>query len=111
MLRSHSFYPKITVPTRLINSHGTLIDNILCKLTTTTLEITSGVLIKKVSDHLPYFILLNNINVTDPPPVFVRITKQDTDSIINFQNEISGSDELNIQIENLMVDHKINYNT
>ena len=111
LLTSHSFYPKITVPTRLTNNHGTLIDNILCKLTTTTLEITSGVLIKKFSDHQPYFILLDNIIVTDPPPVFVRITKQDKDSIINFQNEISGSDELNTLIENLMVDPNINYNT
>ncbi len=28
LLTSHSFYPKITVPTRLTNNHGTLIDNI-----------------------------------------------------------------------------------
>ncbi len=63
------------------------------------------------SDHQPYFILRNNINVIDQPPVFVRITKQDKDSLINFQNEISGSDELNTLIENLMVDPYINYNT
>ncbi len=110
LLTSHSFYFKITVPTRLIHNYGTLMDNILCKLTTTTLKITSGVLIKKFSDHQPYFILRNNINVIDQPPVFVRITKQDKDSLINFQNEISGSDELNTLFENLMVDPNINYN-
>ncbi len=78
LLINHSFYPKITVPIRLTNNHGTLIDNILCKLTTTTLEITSGVLIKKCSDHQPYFILLNNINVTDPPPGFFKMPKINT---------------------------------
>ncbi len=38
MLTSNSFYPKITVPTRLTNN---------CKLTNNTLDPTSGVLIKK----------------------------------------------------------------
>ncbi len=50
MLTNHSFYPKITLPTRLSNKHGTLIDNFLCKLTEATLDTTSGVLIKKFSD-------------------------------------------------------------
>ncbi len=36
MLTNHSFYPKITLPTRLSNKHGTLIDNFLSKLTETT---------------------------------------------------------------------------
>ncbi len=48
MLTSNSFYPKITVPTQLTNTHGTLIDNFLCKLTDNTLDTTSGVLIKNV---------------------------------------------------------------
>ncbi len=29
MLTSHSFYPKITVPTRMTNNNGTLIENCL----------------------------------------------------------------------------------
>ncbi len=41
MLTSNSFYPKITVPTRLINTHGTLIDHFLCKLTDNMLDATS----------------------------------------------------------------------
>ncbi len=48
MLTSNSFYPKITVPTRLTNPHSTLIDNFLCKLTNNALDTTSAVLIKKV---------------------------------------------------------------
>ncbi len=47
-LTSHSFYPKITLPTRLSNNYVTLIDNFLCKLTETMLDTTSGILIKKV---------------------------------------------------------------
>ncbi len=46
ILTNHSFYHKITLPTRLSKKHGTLIDHFLCKLTETTLDTTSGILIK-----------------------------------------------------------------
>ncbi len=45
MLTSNRFYLKITIPSRLTNTHGTLIDNFLCKLTDNTLDTTSGVLL------------------------------------------------------------------
>ncbi len=48
MLTSHSFYPNITLPTTLSNNNGTLIANFLCKLTESTLETTSGILINKL---------------------------------------------------------------
>ncbi len=67
MPTSNSFNPKITIPARLTNTHATLIDNFLCKLTDNTLHTTSGVLIKMFSDHQPYFILLNNILTRDFP--------------------------------------------
>jgi exonuclease III len=45
-LTENSFYPKITFPTRFSNKHGTLLDNFFCKLTDSTLNTTSGILIK-----------------------------------------------------------------
>ncbi len=48
ILTNHSFYPKITLPTRISDKHGTLIDNFICKLTKTTLDTTSGILITKI---------------------------------------------------------------
>ncbi len=68
MLTNNSFYPKITLPTRLSNKHGTLIDNIFCKLTETTLDTISGILIKKFADYQPYFTILKNINHKDHKP-------------------------------------------
>ncbi len=53
ILTSYSFYPKLTVPTRLTNNHETLINNFLCKLTESTLDTTAGVLIKRFSDNQP----------------------------------------------------------
>ncbi len=58
ILIEHNFHPKITVPTRLTNTKGTLIDNFLCKLSEATPNTTAGVLINKFSDHQPYFMLL-----------------------------------------------------
>ncbi len=72
MLTSRSFYPKITLSTRLSNNHGTLIDNFFCKLTEATLDTTARVLTKKLSDHQPYFIILNNVKIRDHPPIYVK---------------------------------------
>ncbi len=78
-LTSHSFYPKITLPTRLSNIHGTLmlIGSFLCKLTETSLDTTSGILIKRFSAHQPYFTLLNNIKHKDHKSKYLNICKQD----------------------------------
>ncbi len=61
MLTSKNIYPKITLPTRLLNNSATLIDNILCKLTESTIETTTGILTNKFSEHQPYFIKLKYI--------------------------------------------------
>ncbi len=110
MLTSYSFYHKITVPTRLTNNHWTLIDNFLCKLTESTLDITTGVLIKSFSDHQPYFILLNNVQTRDYPPVSVKVTKHDNESRHNFYNELLTSNELLTLPDNLNENPNNSYN-
>ncbi len=94
MLTSNSFYPKITVPTWLTNTCRTLIDKFLCKLTDNIINTTSGVIIKTFSDHQTYFILLNKILTNDSPPLYVKISKNDSEAIQNFHNEILKSEKL-----------------
>ena len=77
MLMSNSFYPKITLPTRLSNNHGTLIDNILCKLSETTLDTVSGILINKFSDHQPCFTILKSIQDKYHIPKYVEVNRRD----------------------------------
>ncbi len=77
LLINHSFYPKITLPTRLSKKHGTLIDDFFCKLTEATIDTIFGILIKKFSDHQPYSILLNNIQLKTDTPRFFRINQED----------------------------------
>ncbi len=91
MLTNHSFYPKITLPTRLSNKHGTLIDNFLCKLTETIFDTTSGILFKKFSYHQPYFTILKNIIHKDHKPKHIKIAKQDMEPMQNFHDEIQNA--------------------
>ena len=60
MICSESFFPKITLPTRFSLRNGTLIDNIFCKISDTTLNTPSGILIKIFSDHHHYISTLKN---------------------------------------------------
>ena len=109
MLTNHSFFPKITLPTRLSLKHGTLIDNLFCKLSEHTLETTSGILIKKFSDHQPYFTLIDNLIANNPTPKFITVTKQDAESQRKFQEQLQESAEINLEI-NVNIDPNINYN-
>ncbi len=110
MLTNHSFVPKITLPTRLSIKHGTLIDNLFCKLTESTIHTTSGILVKKFSDHQPYFTLLDNFIINNPTSKYIQINKQDSESKKKCLEELQESiKRLNLDIyPNL--DPNINYN-
>ena len=60
-LTSHSFYPQITLPTRLSTKRGTLIDNIFCKLSTTTCQSSASILASGMSEHFSCFVSLPNV--------------------------------------------------
>ncbi len=109
-LLNESFYPKITLPTRFSNKHGTLIDNVFCKLSSATLDTTSGILVKKFSDHQPYFTVLNKIHIKEPPLKYVTVTKNTPEAINNFKTEISNLLNENILNSRLDQDPNVNYN-
>ncbi len=77
MVTSHSLYPKITLPTRYSNKHGTLIDNLNQLLTL----IRYSTKIKQFSDHQPYFTVLNDFTLKELPFTYIKITKNDNISI------------------------------
>lgn len=109
MLTNHSFFPKITLPTRLSNNNGTLIDNFLCKLTECTLNTTSGVIINKLSDHQPYFTILNNITPNYHPPRYIKSNNNSKESIQNFHEALATSPQLHSLNSDLKQDPNINY--
>jgi hypothetical protein len=110
MLTVNSFYPKITLPTRFSNKHGTLIDNIFCKLSHNTLNTTSGILTKRFSDHQPYFTFLNDIFHNDTPPKFIKTNTYSLESIQKFQNDLKSANILNKIDSTHTADPNSNYN-
>ena len=92
LLTSHSLFPHITLPTRLTNGGGTLIDNLFCKLNKSIKKNTAGILLNQLSDHLPCFTLLETDIAHNSKTKFTRIFKQNDDVIQQIKNEINSSE-------------------
>ena len=89
---AQSFYSQITLPTRFSDRNCTLIDNFLCKLTRSFLPSTSGILISRISDHLPYFIFLDFIKSKQYDTAkTILVQNWNAVNIENFQNELNNA--------------------
>lgn len=89
---ANGFIPKITFPTRLTASNGTLIDNFLVKISKHFSETKSGILISDLSDHLPYFLCLDYLNIKQTRPKYIIARCNNTASLENFKNELQNID-------------------
>ena len=110
LITSHSLLPQITLPTRLSQTNGTLIDNILCKAHISTKATTAGILLNKLSDHQPCFIILDITCYDCNNPKCTRKYVQLESVIDNINNDICSS-ALDEKIDtSLTADPNINYN-
>jgi len=82
---ANSYIPKITLPTRLNDTSGTLIDNFLVKISNYFSKTTAGILIKNISDHLPYFIVLDYLQIRNCTQKIVKLSRNDPGSIQNLK--------------------------
>lgn len=53
MLISNGYIPRIVLPTRFSGSNATLLDNILCKMSHNSSNVTAGISMNQISDHQP----------------------------------------------------------
>ena len=101
-IMTQGFPPKITLPTRFSEMNGTLIDNVLCRLSNTSINNDAGIIVTQLSDHLPYFICLRTMKVDKPGPKYFYI-KQTTETSMNrVKHEIitaSIYDQLNTHVD------------
>ena len=74
--------PPITLPTRFSEMNGTLIDNVLCRLSNTSINNDACIIVTQLSYHLPYFVCLRTMKVDKPEPKYIYI-KQTTETSIN----------------------------
>ena len=108
MVLGHSYYPKLTLPTRLNNSNGaTLIDNIFCKLSPYTVNTCVGIILDQLSDHYPYFVSLDNLSIkkTTPP----KRTINNSEAMKNMLNYMESSDIYSKLDTNILEDPNRNY--
>ena len=96
-ITSHGFFPKITLPSRFSEYHGTLIDNLLCNLSEGFFKSSAGILISNISGHFPYFLCLDYVQTANTIPTFIQI-KHNPDSLNKFKMDTINSniyDKLN----------------
>ncbi len=91
-----SIYPTITFPTRFTKRNGSLIDNIFCKLSSNTLKSTSGIMIKKFSDHQPCFLCLDTKKGRDVQRNTYVVKKYNSVDYNNFLNELNHTDFMSL---------------
>mgnify|MGYP000297251403 CR=1 FL=1 len=109
-ITSLSYFPQITLPTRLSEHRGTLIDNFILKLSNFNRSPLSGVLTLNISDHFPYFISLDYIKVYKPSPKYIRIRTKNPSSQTEFLQEINASNLYDKLDKNPHADPTANYN-
>ena len=89
---TNGYYPRITFPTRFSHSNGTLIDNIVSKLKRNTIISNSGILLKRFSDHQPYFTHISDIIDKQPQTKYIKVKNQTPQNINKLINELALTD-------------------
>ena len=107
----NGFYPKITLPTRFSRDSCTLIDQIFCKFSTATITSTAGILMSSISDHLPYFITINNMqSKIRMTPNLVQIRVNNESSIKRYCESVGQSRIIEQLDVNITANPNSNYN-
>ena len=111
MMLGHSFYPKITLPTRLNNSSGaTLIDNMFCKLSSYTVNTGAGIILDQLSDYYPYFVSMDNLSTKKTiAPKRVKQTINNSEAMENMLNYMESNDIYSKLNTNILEDPNRNY--
>ena len=77
-------YPQITLPTRFSERHGTLIDNLFCKLKNIILQSRAGKLIKQFSD----FIYMDAKHKKQSNPKTTKILMETNEALLRVKHDI-----------------------
>ena len=87
---SNSYFPQITLPTRISKTSSTLIDHIFKKIS--TCDTLSGSIIHDISDHYPSFTILKNIQNKVTYPHTIAYREINETNLNNFNDSLSTVD-------------------
>ena len=111
LMTSFSFYPKVTLPTRLSKSEGSFIDIFFVKLSDKTNSSSACILTSALSDHFPYVIAFKlSVKTEDTTQKYIRLTDSSAMSLGKFKEEIRNSHLKDIITYDSFTDPNYNYN-
>ena len=105
----NSYLPRITFPTRLTHQHGTLIDNCFMKRSNIFQEVKAGILLKNISDHLPYFVSFNCFRNTYESKKIMKIFCGGNDAVDKLRTFIADSNVFDMLDKTSDADPNSNY--
>jgi hypothetical protein len=85
------FLPTITKPTRITHTTATLIDNIYIK-TSKHIQISSGIILNDISDHLPIFMFSETYQPTKNEPLTFEHRKLNDETFQQISNALANID-------------------
>ena len=107
---SNGSVPQITMPTRFSKKSASLIDQIFVRFTRFSSQHSSGIIVTKLSDHLPCFSSINYTNNISKKTKYIKVRKNGPEAIHNFQTEIKSKVQSMYFDNNLFADPNVNYN-
>ena len=108
---THGLYPQITLPTRVTKTSATLIDHLFYKAMDMNLPPCSGIVETNISDHYPYFLLLDIVQKSSHKPKYIKANNYNDNSLQKFCSEIVQNMRYWSIDRNLHSDPNANYNT
>ena len=104
MIITCGYVPKITLPTRLGQYRNTLIDNMFVKISNSSLQTNSGILLNEISDHLPYFVIIDFLSNNNNYQQLHKISQSTPISYENFRKDLQTT-EMKIKLDNVISDN------
>ena len=108
---TNALFPLITLPTRVSKHSSTLIDQLFCKLKDVRKLNSSGIIKSNLSDHFPYFAVVDICKAVIHKPKFVTVNNNSESAFQSFSGEIATTlNNWNLN-RSLFNDPNENYNT
>ena len=108
---TQDLFPQITLPTRFSKNNATLIDQLFCRFSKYESHCASGIILRKISDHLPCFTSMNIHGLKEPIPKFVKIRDSGPQSLETFVTEVHKNMDDSLFDFGETTDPNVNYGT
>ena len=91
LLVAQNLFPSITLPTRFSKHKATLIDHMFCREKTGMNVIKSGIILTKISDHLPCLSVISTKKNQRKTPKFIEVKANNEVAIANFKSDLRNT--------------------